>query len=108
LRALSTSTPPPLPPQTAVQPRPYAPGIPSNWGSPVEPKTQPEQRQGRRVWLWVSAGIIGAFLLCCCLPLVWASTVGEDEFIDIQTRVSDWMTEVAPTPTSDFNRTDES
>jgi hypothetical protein len=99
LRALGTASPSP-------PPQPQAPGIPSSWGSPVP--MQPEQPKGRRVWLWVSVGIICAFLLCCCLPLVWASTVGEDDFIDIQTRVSDWLTEVAPTPTPRFNHTDQS
>ena len=42
-----------------------------------DPGPLPEPR-GRRRWLWVVLGILGACLLLCVLVLVWANTIGSD------------------------------
>jgi hypothetical protein len=66
--------------------------------SPV-PSPPPTAPQRRRTWLWVVLGIVGACILCCCLTLVWANTIGQGDVNNLLTRVSDELTNVAPTPT---------
>jgi hypothetical protein len=46
-------------------------------------------------------GILAACLICCCVATIWASTSGEDTVNDWLTKLSDELTEVAPTPTFD-------
>ena len=60
-----------------------------------DPGPLPEPR-GRRRWLWITLGILGACLLICCGFGIWVSTAGRDW-------VCDQATEVARerTPTTD-------
>jgi ABC-type transporter Mla subunit MlaD len=47
----------------------------------------PEPR-GRRRWLWIAVGILGACLVLCLLVIVWANTIGEGVLSDLSTRVA--------------------
>lgn len=71
--------------------------------APSRPATDPEWRmsdpgplpppRGRRTWLWVAGGIVGACLLVCCLFWLWASTLGADWIEEMGTEISEQLTE---------------
>jgi hypothetical protein len=102
LRALAATQPEaPLPAQTNAAPLfppPPIPQPPGQWyASPIAPLPASKPR---RTWLWIVIGLLAACLLCCCVGGVYVSTSsGKARFDRVTTRVSDWLTEVAPTPT---------
>jgi hypothetical protein len=54
----------------------------------------PPEKSGRPKWLVITLGILVAFLLCCCIFLVWAATAGEGT-------VERWATEVSERATKE-------
>lgn len=66
----------------------------AGWGTP------PESPKKRRVWLWIIVGLLIACVVCCIIPTIYFSTIGEDQFNDFATRISDFATETVQTPTS--------
>ena len=86
----ATYAPPPL-----ASPTPQAP-----WGAPSGSYNQPPKQ--RKTWLWIVIGLLAGCILCCCIGVALANTsAGGTRFDEMTTRVSDWLTEVAPTPTPD-------
>lgn len=82
-------------PAAAPPPRPSAPPIPPPVSLPPRaasglPATSPEWRmsdagplpapRGRRRWLWITLGLLGACLLICVVAVTLVSTVFRDEF----------------------------
>lgn len=94
--------------QTVDAPVAAAPPVTRRESSSVPP-TAPEWRMSdpgplpdpprRRRWLWITAGILGACVLICCLGGVWINTAGRDTFCA-------WATSAAeeqPGPVDDDN-----
>lgn len=60
--------------------------------SPAGPLPDPP---GRRRWVWIVLGILGACLLICVLIVVWGSTIGSETLNQWATQVSDEATRQA-------------
>jgi len=86
-------------PTTAPRSSPAEPPIIRAGSDPSGvPPTAPEWRmsdagplpkpRGRRRWLWITVGILGACLVLCLLGVVWANTIGKDVITDLSTRVA--------------------
>jgi hypothetical protein len=59
----------------------------------------PPQKQ-RKTWLWIIIGLLAGCVVCCCIGVVLGNTsLGGNYFGDSMTRISDWLTQVAPSPT---------
>lgn len=77
----ASSLPPqrPMPPPVSLPPRDHS-GLPATapeWRmSSAGPLPEP---RGRRRWLWITLGILGACLLVCIVAVTLASTVFSDE-----------------------------
>ncbi len=53
--------------------------------------------RGRRTWLWVTVGVLGACILLFCGFSVWANTAGEGFLNDLQTEMAEELT-ASPVP----------
>lgn len=103
----STAPVPPMP-----EPRSWAPPPSRSANEPSGlPATAPEWRmsdagplpepRGRRRWLWVIVGILGACLLVCVGLTVWGNTDSGTRFLnDLATSVSDAATPRPGTPSA--------
>lgn len=61
----------------------------------------PPEPGRRRLWLWLTLGMIGACVFCCVVFLVWGATLGKGDLQHFGTYVAKRATEAAhpPTPT---------
>ena len=82
--------------QTVGTPQATVPAAPRE--SSAVPPTAPEWRMSdpgplpdpprRRRWLWITAGILGACVLLCCLGGVWINTAGRDTVCALATEAA--------------------
>ena len=92
--ATEPSRRPPIPPPVDLPPSARPPTDPE-WRM-SDPGPLPEPR-GRRTWLWVLGGILGACLLACCALTILGNTVFEDDLAELQTELAEELTE-SPDP----------
>ena len=84
----------PMPPPVDLPP-PSRPATDPEWRM-SDPGPLPEPR-GRRTWLWVLGGVLGACLLACCALTILSNTVFEDDLAELQTELAEELTE-SPDP----------
>ncbi len=96
-------------PAPSAPPPPSRPSIPPPVASPLPPRqvdrsqlpaSSPEwrmsdpgplpERRGRRRWLWIVLGVVGACLLVCVIFTIWTNTESGGRFLDdIQTAAAE-------------------